>query len=159
MMKKDMSTIAAESGKPVARTRERSDVVLVVDDDRDAREMLSEFLEFSGFHVEQAADGARAVSLATDLQPSIVLMDLSMPRMDGWEATRRIKRDEQLKEIPVVAASAHALTSEVKSAFEAGCDGFISKPLDLSLVATTVQRALKDGVAGLPPAIRRLPTS
>jgi CheY-like chemotaxis protein len=130
-------------------------VVLVVDDDRDAREMLTEFLRFSGFTVETAGDGFTALALANRLHPGVILMDLSMPRMDGWEATRRLKADTNTRDIVVVAASAHAFTNDVATAFKAGCDGFIAKPLDLRVVAVTVEYALRRGISGLPDSVRQ----
>src|SRR5205807_9357571 len=83
--------------------------VLVVDDYPDAREMYTEYLEFSGFEVVQASNGAEALERAIDTIPDIILMDLSLPVMDGWEATRRLKADRRTWDIPVVALTGHAL--------------------------------------------------
>ena len=83
--------------------------VLVVDDYPDAREMYSEYLEFSGFDVIQAVNGIEALQRAVDAAPDIILMDLSLPVMDGWEATRRLKEDARTNRIPVVALTGHAL--------------------------------------------------
>ena len=83
--------------------------VLLVDDYPDAREMYSEYLEFSGFDVVEAGNGMEALQRAVDTAPDIILMDLSLPVMDGWEATRRLKADKRTADIPVVALTGHAL--------------------------------------------------
>ena len=102
--------------------------VLLVDDYSDAREMYAEYLEFSGFHVIQAANGADALQRAIEDQPDIILMDLSLPVMDGWEATRRLKADVRTARIPVVALTGHVLAGVAEGAKKAGCDVFITKP-------------------------------
>jgi CheY-like chemotaxis protein len=112
-----MSAAAAE--KPL---------ILVVDDYADAREMYSEYLEFSGFRTAQAKNGAEALEQAFELTPDVILMDLSLPVMDGWEATRRLKQDPRTKGIPVVALTGHALEGHSESARDAGCDAFLAKP-------------------------------
>ena len=90
--------------------------------------MYAEYLAYSGYAVEQAADGEEAVKLAQDLLPDVVVMDLSLPIMDGWEATRRLKADERTRRIPVIALTGHALASHSRGAREAGCDAFLAKP-------------------------------
>jgi CheY-like chemotaxis protein len=110
-------------GSTVARPR-----VLLVDDYPDAREMYSEYLKFSGFDVVEAANGAEALQRAIDTAPDIILMDLSLPLMDGWEATRRLKKDERTADIPVIALTGHALVGMFEGAKLAGCDGFVTKP-------------------------------
>src|ERR1700719_1054122 len=102
--------------------------VLVVDDYPDAREMYSEYLEFSGFDVIEAANGMEALQRAADATPDIILMDLSLPVMDGWVATRRLKADVRTASIPVVALTGHALAGISEGAKKAGCDAFITKP-------------------------------
>jgi CheY-like chemotaxis protein len=119
--------------------------VLVVDDYRDGREMVAEYLAFRGFVVCEASDGIEALELARRLQPEIVLMDLRMPGMDGWEATRRLKRDPKTSHIPVVALTAHALTPEISTARQAGCDAVIAKPCDISVLADALIKMLKAG--------------
>ena len=118
-------------------------LVLVVDDYQDAREMYAEYLTFSGFRVAEAANGLDAVQQATDLSPDIILMDLSLPGMDGWEATRRIKLDERTKHIPIIALTGHALPGVSTSAKDAGCDAFIIKPCLPDAVVGEVRRLLK----------------
>ena len=102
--------------------------VLLVDDYPDAREMYSEYLEFSGFDVVEAGNGMEALQRAVETSPDIILMDLSLPVMDGWEATRRLKADERTAAIPVVALTGHALAGISEGAKKAGCDAFVTKP-------------------------------
>ena len=102
--------------------------VLLVDDYPDAREMYSEYLDFSGFEVIEAANGMEALQRAADESPDIILMDLSLPVMDGWEATRRLKAEARTAHIPVVALTGHALAGMSEGAKQAGCDAFVTKP-------------------------------
>jgi CheY-like chemotaxis protein len=102
--------------------------VLLVDDYPDAREMYMEYLEFSGFDVVEAGNGMEALQRAVDSAPDIILMDLSLPVMDGWEATRRLKADKRTASIPVVALTGHALAGISEGARKAGCDAFVTKP-------------------------------
>ena len=105
--------------------------MLLVDDYPDAREMYSEYLQFSGFDVVEAANGVEALQQAVDAAPDIILMDLSLPVMDGWEATRRLKADSRTASpasIPVVALTGHALAGISEGARQAGCDAFVTKP-------------------------------
>jgi two-component system cell cycle response regulator DivK len=102
--------------------------VLLVDDYPDAREMYSEYLKFSGFDVVEATNGVEALQRAIDTSPDIILMDLSLPVMDGWEATRRLKEDARTASIPVVALTGHALAGMFEGAKRAGCDAFVTKP-------------------------------
>ncbi len=102
--------------------------VLLVDDYPDAREMYSEYLQFSGFDVVEASNGVEALQRAVDDSPDIILMDLSLPVMDGWEATRRLKADTRTAAIPVVALTGHALAGISEGARKAGCDAFVTKP-------------------------------
>jgi two-component system cell cycle response regulator DivK len=103
-------------------------LVLVVDDFQDNREMYAEYLAFSGFRVIQAANGKEALDQAFANLPDIIIMDLSLPVMDGWEATRRLKADHRTNAIPVVALTGHAMQGHSKGAIEAGCDSFVAKP-------------------------------
>ncbi len=108
--------------------KEQKPRVLLVDDYPDAREMYAEYLQFSGFDVIEAANGMEALQRALDSAPDIILMDLSLPVMDGWEATRRLKSDERTAPIPVVALTGHALAGISEGAKKAGCDAFVTKP-------------------------------
>src|SRR5204863_3176125 len=102
--------------------------VLIVDDYPDAREMYSEYLQYSGFDVIEAENGMEALTKAAEKSPDIILMDLSLPVMDGWEATRRLKADDRTATIPVVALTGHALAGISEGAKRAGCDAFVTKP-------------------------------
>jgi CheY-like chemotaxis protein len=117
-------------------------LVLVVDDYDDAREMYAESLLVSGFRVAEAADGAQAVELARTLGPDVILMDLSLPGVDGWEATRRLKADTLTHHIPVVAITGHALSSALDAARAAGCDRFVVKPALPDVVIAEVRLAI-----------------
>jgi CheY-like chemotaxis protein len=123
--------------------------VLVVDDFPDGRELVAEYLTFRGFDVHVACDGAEAVALARKFRPAIVLMDLSMPGIDGWQAARMLKSDPNTQAIIVIAVTAHALKRERDAATAAGCDGVISKPFDLTALADALPRVLKRGPAAL----------
>ena len=103
-------------------------LILVVEDFDDAREMYRDYLEFAGFRVETARDGREAIEKARALQPDLILMDLSLPGIDGWEATRLLKAAPETRQIIIIALSAHALATEGERARAAGCDGFIAKP-------------------------------
>src|SRR4029077_15916515 len=94
----------------VVKKKGKKTVVLLVDDYPDAREMYAEYLEFSGFDIVQAGNGVEAIERARDSHPDVILMDLSLPVMDGWEAPRRLKADERTRPIPVLAVTGHALT-------------------------------------------------
>lgn len=103
-------------------------LVLLVEDFDDAREMYRDYLEFSGFRVETARDGREAIEKARALRPHLILMDLSLPGIDGWEATRVLKNDPATAHLIIIALSAHAMAPEGDRARAAGCDGFIAKP-------------------------------
>ena len=118
--------------------------VMVVDDYPDAREMYSEYLEYCGFDVIQAGNGMEALQHALDAQPDIILMDLSLPVMDGWEATRRLKADKRTARIPVVALTGHALAGISEGAKKAGCDAFVTKPCLPEDLVKEIRRVLDD---------------
>jgi two-component system cell cycle response regulator DivK len=103
-------------------------LVLIVDDVDHGREICSEYLEFRGFRVATAADGQEALDRAFELLPDVILMDLSLPVIDGWEATRRLKEDPRTRDIRVIALTAHALASAHERAKKAGCDSVVTKP-------------------------------
>jgi two-component system, cell cycle response regulator DivK len=104
--------------------------VLLVEDNEMNRDMLSRRLERNGFDVVYAQDGRIAVDLAGSEQPAVILMDMSLPVMDGWEATRRIKADPGTKNIPIIALTAHAMAGDRERAMEAGCEDYDTKPVD-----------------------------
>ncbi len=117
-------------------------LVLIVDDYQDAREMYAEYLEYSGYRVAEARNGLEAVEKAFALHPALILMDLSLPVMDGWEATRRLKSDIRTRSIPVVALTGHALDGHSREAQDAGCDAYVTKPCLPDDLVREVQRVL-----------------
>jgi two-component system, cell cycle response regulator DivK len=117
-------------------------LVLVVEDYQDAREMYAAYLQFSGFQVAEAANGIEAIQKTVELQPDIVLMDLALPQMDGWEATRRLKSDARTSHIPIVALTGHALAGHAEGAREAGCDAFVTKPCLPDALVAEIKRVL-----------------
>jgi two-component system cell cycle response regulator DivK len=119
--------------------------VLIVDDFEDNRTMYAEFLKFSGYQVVEAANGLEAIQMATVCAPDIVIMDLSLPVLDGWEATRRLKRDVRTRHVPVVVLTGHALKGHFQSAREAGCDGFLAKPCLPETLLEAVRQILAGG--------------
>ena len=121
---------------------EPAPLVLVVDDVAHGREIFAEYLEFRGFRVATAADGLEALDKAFELRPDVILMDLSLPQLDGWEATRRLKSDDRTKAIPVIALTAHALASAHDKAMAAGCDSVVTKPCVPKDLEAEVRRQL-----------------
>ena len=105
--------------------------ILLVEDNEMNRDLLTRRLAKRGYEVVIAVDGLQAVDLAGAKLPDLILMDLSLPVLDGWEATRRIKSDDQTRGIPVIALTAHAMSGDRERALEAGCDDYDTKPIDL----------------------------
>jgi CheY-like chemotaxis protein len=116
--------------------------VLIVEDYDDAREMYAEYLSSSGFEMQQAANGQDAIRQAIETRPDIVVMDLSMPVMDGWETVRRLRTDERTAQIPVVALTGHVLTEFSRRARQSGFDGFLTKPCLPEELAAEIRRVL-----------------
>jgi two-component system cell cycle response regulator DivK len=129
--------------------------VLLVDDYPDAREMYAEYLDFSGFEVIEAANGMEALQRAADMAPDIILMDLSLPVMDGWEATRRLKADTRTAHIPVVALTGHALAGISEGAKKAGCDAFVTKPCLPEDLVKEIRKVLNERSASTTTKPRR----
>ena len=117
-------------------------LVLVVEDYQDAREMYAAYLQFSGYRVAEATNGLEAIEKTFELLPDIILMDLALPKMDGWEATRRLKSDERTKHIPIVALTGHALAGHAEGARRAGCDSFVTKPCLPDALVAEIRRML-----------------
>ena len=116
--------------------------LLLVEDNEMNRDMLSRRLQKRGYEVLLAVDGEEGVAKAQSEAPALILMDMSLPGIDGWEATRRIKADAQSKDIPVIALTAHALVSDRESALAAGCDDFDTKPVELTRLLTKIENLL-----------------
>lgn len=113
--------------------------ILLVEDNELNRDMLSRRLIKKGFEIIIATDGAESIRLAKETLPDLILMDMSLPEMDGWEATQRIKSDSATKQIPVVALTAHAMEADRKKALAAGCDDYDTKPIELSRLLSKIQ--------------------
>jgi two-component system, cell cycle response regulator DivK len=118
-------------------------LVLVVDDVDHGREIFAEYLEFRGFRVATASDGLEAIAKTHELRPDIILMDLSLPGIDGWEATRRLKQDPRTSAIPIIAVTAHALASAHDKARAAGCNAVVTKPCPPKELEQEIQRQLE----------------
>ena len=119
--------------------------VLVVDDYEDNRQMYAELLAYAGYRVTEAKDGAEAIATARQVLPDLIVMDLSLPVVDGWEATRRLKHDDRTRHIPVLALSGHApegLVGHSEGAHEAGCDAFLAKPCSPEALLQRVEELL-----------------
>ena len=120
--------------------------ILLVEDNELNRDMLSRRLSRKGFDVEFAFDGQEAVEKSKALMPDLVLMDIGLPVIDGYDATRAIKSDEATKAIPVIALTAHAMAEDRKRCLDAGCDDFDTKPIDLSRLLEKIQTLLGGNV-------------
>lgn len=114
--------------------------ILIVDDNFDNRQIIGQMLSFSGFAVELASDAQTALEIMKHRRPSLILMDLSMPGLDGWTATEYVKRDPHLRDIPVVAVSGHVTRNDIERAKRAGCNEFLPKPIDYDHLITIAQR-------------------
>jgi CheY-like chemotaxis protein len=117
--------------------------VLLVEDQEDNRDMLFRRLVKRGYEVSIAVDGAEGVERARSESPDLILMDMSLPVMDGWEATRILKGEEGTRSIPVVALTAHAMSTDREKAFEAGCDAYETKPIELPRLLETMEKLLQ----------------
>ncbi len=122
--------------------------ILLVEDNEMNRDMLSRRLIRSGYEVALAVDGEQGVALAGSSLPDLVLMDMSLPVLDGWEATRRLKANPATRGIPIIALTAHAMTGDEKKAREAGCDDFDTKPVEFTRLLSKIEGLLQKRKAG-----------
>ena len=118
--------------------------VLLVEDNEMNRDMLSRRLVRRGYQVVFAVDGQQSIDMARSEMPDIILMDLSLPVIDGWEATRRIKSDQATRAVPVIGLTAHAMNTDRERALEAGCDDYDTKPVELDRLIGNIERLLSD---------------
>lgn len=116
--------------------------ILLVEDNEMNRDMLSRRLQRKGYEVVIAVDGAEGVSLTSSENPDLVLMDMSLPIMDGWEATRQLKANPETKAIPVIALTAHAMSGDREKALNAGCDDYDTKPIELPRLLSKIETFL-----------------
>jgi len=119
--------------------------ILLVEDNEMNRDMLSRRLQRKGFEVVEAVDGEEGLAKAKSESPDLILMDMSLPVLDGWEATRRLKADDGLKSIPVVALTAHAMADDRQKALDAGCDDYDTKPVELKRLLRKIEAFLGEG--------------
>ena len=116
--------------------------ILVVEDHEDNRRILRDLLTSSGYEMIEAVNGAEGLAMAKTHKPDLILMDISIPIIDGWEATQVLKHDPETRQIPIIALTAHALASDREKAMEVGCDGYLAKPCEPRAVVAEVQRFL-----------------
>ena len=116
--------------------------VLIVEDDELNRDSLRRLLRRRGFEIQLAVDGQEGVDVARAVLPDLILMDMSLPIIDGWEATRRLKAEPATRKIPIIALTAHALTSDRDRALTAGCDDYDTKPIDLDRLLPKINALL-----------------
>ncbi len=146
IVKKDLD-VDSESGNPKSKIQNLNGValmkkkILVVDDTDWNRDLLVQLLE-DDYELFQAVDGAEGVRLTEEKRPDLILMDLGMPVMDGWEATRRIKANDALKRIPIIAVTSHAMVGDEIEARKAGCDDYLPKPIDEDALLVKIKKFL-----------------
>jgi len=117
--------------------------ILVVDDNNDSRELVVKVLKNQGYEMIEAIDGEEALEKAVSEKPDLILMDISIPKLNGYEVTKRLKSLEEVKEIPVVALTAHAMKGDRAKAIEAGCEGYISKPINVRELPAQVKSYMR----------------
>lgn len=118
--------------------------ILLVEDNEMNRDMLSRRLQRKGYDVHMAVDGGQGVEMAKSIAPDLILMDMSLPVLDGWEATRQLKADPATKPIPVIALTAHAMAGDREKALEAGCEDYDTKPIELPRLLEKMEALLKN---------------
>jgi CheY-like chemotaxis protein len=124
--------------------------IMVVEDNELSRDALSRRLARRGYRVVLAVDGAQAIELARDEQPDVILMDLGLPHVDGWEATRRLKADPATRRIPIIVLSAHAMTNDRDKALQAGGDDFDTKPIRFQSLLDKIEALLATAATATP---------
>jgi two-component system cell cycle response regulator DivK len=116
--------------------------ILVVEDNEFNRDMLSRRLEKNGFQIAQAIDGEQAIAMAISFKPDLILLDLTLPLMSGWEVAQRLKQSPETKQIPIIALTAHAMAGDKAKAIEAGCDDYDTKPIELPRLLQKIKELL-----------------
>lgn len=118
--------------------------ILVVDDNEDSRELVKKILKKHGYEIIEATDGEEALAKAIAYRPDLILMDISIPKIDGYEVTRRLKSRVDFKDTPIIAFTAHAMRGDEEKALQAGCDGYISKPINVREFPEKIKLYLKE---------------
>lgn len=119
--------------------------ILVIEDTKDNRQILNDLLTNAGYAMIEAEDGEKGVALAAETRPDLILMDVQLPNIDGYEATRRIRRNPETQHIPIIAVTSYALSGEEEKASDAGCDGYVSKPFSPRALLAVVRKFLGTG--------------
>jgi len=132
--------------------------ILVVEDNEWSRDMLARRLSRRGYQVISAADGRRGIAMAHDQFPDLIVMDMSLPEIDGWDAVRRLKADPATRDIPIVALTAHAMASDRKKAMDAGCDDYHTKPVDFENLVSSLEAILEAPLRG-PRTVNIVPAA
>jgi two-component system cell cycle response regulator DivK len=122
---------------------EKRPCILIVEDNVDNRTLIRDVLDALDYEALEAHDGIEGVEMAISRKPSLILMDLSLPRKDGWEATRELKANPEVADIPIIALTAHAMVGDKEKALKAGCNDYISKPINLGELSQKIQAFLK----------------
>lgn len=117
--------------------------ILVVEDNQDNRELVVKVLKINGYQVIEAVDGEEAMEKTKAERPDLILMDLYIPKIDGYEVTKRLKGDRDLRNIPIIALTAHAMKGDMEKALAAGCDGYIPKPINVRELPEQIEHFLK----------------
>ncbi len=117
--------------------------ILVVDDNLDSRELVVKVLKSKGLILYEAVDGEDALKKVAEIRPDLILMDISLPKLDGYELTRRLKSDDAFSAIPIIALTAHAMKGDMEKALAAGCDDYISKPINIHTLYDRVASLLQ----------------
>ena len=136
------------------RAAREAALIMLVDDYVDNREVYAHYLRYKGYRVEEAEDGHQALEKASRHRPDLIVMDLALPGLDGWEATRRLKSDPLTQGIPVIALTGHAMEGQSERAKAAGCDAFVVKPCEPSHLEARIRTLLEPG-PGRPGSRRR----
>jgi len=124
--------------------------VLIVDDNRDSRELLVKLLTIKGYKTVEAVDGKDAMQKATSQRPNLILMDQSLPIMNGYEVTTKLRQIEEFRTLPIIALTAHAMRGEKEKALKAGCDGYIAKPINVRTLPGIIEHYLNDRQEDVP---------
>ena len=125
------------------RERDLPKKILIVDDNQDSRELVVKVLKNKGYEIVEATDGEEAIEKAVGERPDLILLDISIPKLDGYEVTRRLKSQEEFRGTPIVALTAHAMKGDRAKALEAGCEGYISKPINIRELPDQVKSYIK----------------
>jgi CheY-like chemotaxis protein len=126
----------------MSQQAEATKKILIVEDNKDSRELVIKVLKNRGYLLVEAVDGEDALLKVTEQLPDLILMDISIPKIDGFEVTRRLKEKENCKDIPIIALTAHAMKGDKEKALQAGCDGYISKPINVRQLPDQIQAFL-----------------